>query len=270
MKHGLREDTHTHTLTAIVVDCHQQVGKLEAIYQKALPNAELVAMVMSSLKEKYGYGKSSLLATSLCCDEVNRDLEKTFIGELGDNFFMGGLAGFAFGGVTSFGAMAHHIPHGGSCLIVYGPHVGIDEDGNVGRINRRGRTKSGPCCGSAVAAAGYVLGVRNGTNKPQCMPTTPNDAQQYFVGNMLMPHADRLAKADDMHAELPMALYEVQDDLMSKIVEAGCQEVGEGGKIALLGGIQINTPKGASDYFLPLKFEVRDNQGKLLEDLLWD
>ena len=58
---------------------------------------------------------------------------------------MGGLAGFPFGGVTGFGAMAHHIPDNGSCLVVYGPHVGIDSRGIVGTVERRGRKHGGAC-----------------------------------------------------------------------------------------------------------------------------
>jgi len=38
--------------------------------------------------------------------------------------------------------MAHHIPDCGSCLVVDGPHVGIDDRWNVGKINRRGRDNS--------------------------------------------------------------------------------------------------------------------------------
>jgi hypothetical protein len=62
----------------------------------------LVGKVTGALKQ-YGYGESSLLACSLCCDEVNRVLEKDFSKHYTDNFNMGGLAGFPFGGVTSFG-----------------------------------------------------------------------------------------------------------------------------------------------------------------------
>jgi hypothetical protein len=57
-----------------------------------------------------GYGESSLLATSLCGDEVNRVLEKDFGAVWGDNFSMGGLAGFPFGGITIFGAIARIFP----------------------------------------------------------------------------------------------------------------------------------------------------------------
>jgi len=36
----------------------------------------------------------------------------------------------------------------------------------------------------------------------------------------------------------------------------------------MLGGIQINTPAGAPEYFLPKRFEVRTNKYELVADLL--
>jgi len=54
-----------------------------------------------------------------------------------------------------------------------------------------------------------------------------------------------------------------------RIVEAGCQNVAGEGKIAMLSGIQINTPETESDYFLPLNFEIRDNKNKRIQDLMW-
>lgn len=211
------------------------------------------------------------MASSLCCDEVNRILEKDFALHYNDNFSMGGLAGFAFGGVTSFGAMAHHIPDGGSCLIVYGPHVGVDADGKVGSVNRRGRGAPGACCGSACAALGHVGCVHKGEAKP-VDPAVFSDvveAQQAMVGNLLMPYAEELAKAAEPMVQLPMSLFDAQDKVMDKIVAAGCQEVAGEGKIALLGGIQINTPESESDYFLPLKFEIRSNKNQKIKDLMW-
>ena len=147
--------------------------------------------------------------------------------------------------------MAHHIPTNGSCLIVYGPHVGIDIDGNVGKINRIGRSTvgSGACCGSATAAAAYCSMVLNGERTKSVDPNDFVDAQQTWVGSSLLPHAQRLKDASKPEIELPFALFDCQDELMKRIVSKGCGEVatdnseeGHGGKIALLGGIQINTP----------------------------
>ena len=244
--------------------------KVTSAFPKAITNAELVEKVTGALKE-YGYGKSSLLATSLCCDEVNRVLEKDFAPHYNDNFSMGGLAGFAFGGVTSFGAMAHHIPDGGSCLVIYGPHVGVDADGNVGSVNRRGRAAPGACCGSACAALGHVCAVHKGEAKPidPSVFRDPVQCQQAMVGGLLMPYVEQLAKASKPMIELPHALFDAQKKVMDDIVAAGCQEVAGEGKIALLGGIQINTPEPESDYFLPLTFEIRTNKNEAIKDLMW-
>lgn len=239
-------------------------------FPRAVPNGELVDMVSDALTE-YGYGESTLLATSLCCDEVARVLEHDFAEKYNGNFSMGGLAGFAFGGVTSFGAMAHHIPDGGSCLIVYGPHVGINYSGKVGSLNRRGRASPGACCGSALAAHGHVCAVHKGETKSvgANIFSVPHEAQQAMVGAMLLPYAERLIKSPEPMVELPLALYDAQKIMMDKIVAAGCQEVHGEGTIALLGGIQINTPEGESDYFLPLDFEIRTNTNERIQDLMW-
>lgn len=218
-----------------------------------------------------GYGsKNTLVATSLCCDEVNRPLEKALAGAYDEPFVMGGLAGFPFGGVTSFGAMAHHIPDGGNCLVVFGPHVGVDQYGSVGTVNRRGRAKGGACCGSAAAALGKIRKgamVPAGEAKPP-PPTDSLDAQQAYVDAQLAPYGERLLNADDRNVELPYTLYEAQKKMMGSIVAKGASAIEGDGKIALLGGIQINTPDGVSDYFVPLSFELRDKSGAIVKDFM--
>ena len=107
--------------------------------QECFPGAvksKVLASTIQKALSKQGYADdTTLVATSLCCDEVNRELELDITKIYNNNFSMGGLAGFAFGGATSFGAMAHHIPTNGSCLVVYGPHVGVDSEGTVGKVN---------------------------------------------------------------------------------------------------------------------------------------
>lgn len=246
--------------------CKETMEKVDIAFPGALKNKDLVSKVSNSLG-KYDFGSSnSLVATSLCADEVNRVLEKDFSKAFDYNFHMGGLAGFPFGGVTSFGAMASHIPDGGSCLVVFGPHVGVDSTGAVGTVERRGRAEGGACCGSAIAASGYVASVAEGGQK-NGPPTVPLDAQQNFVGNMLLPYSKRLENAKDKMVELPYALYDAQKKMVGDIIKAGCGNVAGDGKIAVLGGIQINTPEGTSDFFKPISFEVYDNSGKLLEDM---
>ena len=173
------------------------------------------------------------------------------------------------GGVTSFGAMVSHVPDGGSCLVIYGPHVGVDWDAKVGTVNRRGKEKGGTCCGSAVAASRYVNSVYKGEVKEAAAPTQNVDAQQLYVGSVLLPYAQRLANAADPMIELPYSIFEPVDNLIQKILEKGAANAGNK-KIALLGGIQINTPAGISDYFLPLRFELRDSKNEVLENLFYE
>lgn len=153
-------------------------------------------------------------------------------------------------------------------MVIYGPHVGIDLDGNVGKVNRRGLEGSGACCGSANAACAYVKSVHSGASKKAEFPGNPLDSQQYWVGNLLLPQAQRISDAAEEMVELPLALFDVQDEFMKQIIDKAAGKVPGDGKIALLGGIQINTPSGNSEYFLPKVFEIRDNKGNKVADLM--
>jgi hypothetical protein len=231
----------------------------------ALTNEELVSMIDATISEAGFNRDNTIVATSFCCDELNRPLETDLAGVYTSNFNMGGLAGFPFGGAVSFGAMAAHIPDGGSTLMVYGPHVGVDSTGAVGTVERRGRAKGGSCCGSGVAAAGYVASVLKGEEEAT-LPEDVVDAQQYFVGKMLLPYAEQLQDADDKMVELPYALYGSMSDLVTRIVEGGASGVADG-QIAVLGGIQINTPPGFTDYYMPLSFDLYNNKGEKTKEL---
>ena len=182
------------------------------MFTRDVNNDDLVTHVAAILGA-HGYDSSkTLLATSLSCDEVSRQLERDFQPVFGDNFSMGGLAGFPFAGVTGFGAMAHHIPDGGDCLIVYGPHSGVDDEGHVGTVSRRGREHGGACCGSACAAAKYVMDHANGPNDDDL------DAQQCYVTSHMIPYANRLMSAADPMIELPHCLFDSEDKAMKQIL----------------------------------------------------
>lgn len=241
------------------LDAEKPFEKVADVFPGSKTNAELVATISSELQDAGFDLDKVLVATSLCCDEVNRPLESVLAEKFTSNFNFGGLAGMPHGGSVAFGAMAAHIPDGGSTLVLYGPHVGVDSAGNVGTVERRGRAEGGSCCGSAVAASNYVSSVLKGDAEQTC-PDDIIDAQQYFVGKSLLPHAERLEKAEDKMVELPYALYDAQSEQIAKIVSGGAGGVPTG-QIAVLGGIQINTPPGYSDYFMPLSFEIHTNNG---------
>jgi hypothetical protein len=148
--------------------------KIKDAFPGAIPSKTLALNVQTILHKEDGYiDETTLLTTSLCSDEVNRKLESDLTKIYTSNFNCAG--------VTSFFAMAGHIPKGGNIVIVYGPHVGVDKNGRVGRVNRRGRPdESDDCCGSATIARRNVL---KNNNKPcnTSPPKNATDAQQAFV-----------------------------------------------------------------------------------------
>jgi hypothetical protein len=170
----------------------------------------------------------------LCSDEVNRPLEESLYGYFGSHFTLGGLAGFPFGGLSGFMAMTSHIPDHGSCLVVYGPHVGISADGQIGQLQRRGQRQLGTCCGSAIAAARYATAVYRGDAAPvRSTVVTALDAQQSYVASSLLPYAAQIDQALDPMVELPYALFQPMDDMMLQIISRA--DVDSNTRIAMLG-----------------------------------
>lgn len=77
----------------------QYDAMITSIFPGALSNKELEERVVETLSEELGYtSDNTLLATSLCCDELARRLEHDFRNIYGKNFNLGGLAGFLFAG----------------------------------------------------------------------------------------------------------------------------------------------------------------------------
>ena len=83
----------------------------------AISNKELELKCVSLLAARGFHDTNTLLATSLCCDELARRLEDDFGKIYGSTFALGGLAGFPFAGITGFGAMVSHVPDDGYCLM---------------------------------------------------------------------------------------------------------------------------------------------------------
>ena len=191
---------------------------VEDLFPGAIPYSQMLNGLAKNLVDKGFQIPKTLCATSLCCDELNRPLERALVKIFDTNYSLGGMAGCPFGGLTSFQKMKMHIPDGGNCVILYGTHVGVNRQGEVGTVERLNCEDGDKCCRSAILAADYVLGVLDG--EPEApLPTDPYDASQYYVGTMLMPHAERLKQSPNRMVELPYALYEAQTELMTRIIK---------------------------------------------------
>jgi hypothetical protein len=232
----------------------------------AISNRELATRVVELLEEKGFTPDNTLLATSVCADELARVLEDDFVDIYGTNFNLGGLSGFPFAGNTGWGAMSAHVPDDGYCLTIHGPHVGITKDGQIGKVERSGIALVDSCCGSAIAASNYVQGITDGSANINPAIQKFSDFQQGAVQELILPHGSRLGNAKNRMKELPYALYDSQDVMVTDIVSTGKGSIKKG--LAVLGGIQINTGPDTDDYFHPLKFDYYDENGNLVESLL--
>jgi hypothetical protein len=235
-------------------------------FPRAISNKELESKVATILEARGITPANTLLCTSLCCDELARSLEDDFKKIYGLNFNLGGLSGFPFAGTTGFGAMSDHVPDGGYCLLVHGPHVGITKDGIIGKVERSGIALVDNCCGSAIAASNYLQAITDGTANINPKIQSFSDFQQGAVQELILPFGKRLNDAENRMKELPYALYDSQDILLRDIISSGSKGIKSG--LALLGGIQINTSPDTLDYFHPLRFDYYDENGVVVEDLL--
>ena len=189
-----------------------------------------------------------LLATSLCSDEINAP-SVTFYNIMFGPFVMGGLSGFPFAGITGMSAFASHIPDGGCGFIFYGPHIGITRDGELGKMCRPRQVDAGASCGALMLALDRF-------RDPEYRPILDEaDYQQGRLELSLLPHRGEILNAADPVKAITEAAYR-EIDRQVRINLAGAKNAFKVEKVALLGGIIINTDHGLDDYVAVRSFEV--------------
>ena len=150
----------------------------------------------------------------------------------GEQFPLGGLAGLPFAGKTGWGAFAAHVPVGGDIVLLFAPHCGITFEGAAGAVQRLGQPKPSTCCGAAVAAFNHVSG-------GNVVGMDEFDMQQSYLNSTTERRLEDVKalsseKGDDMVGMTHM-LYDEMQVYLKHIVNMGF-----GGRLAVLGGIQIN------------------------------
>ncbi|PRX55424.1 hypothetical protein [Flagellimonas meridianipacifica] len=189
-----------------------------------------------------------LMATSLCSDDINIP-STSFFSVVWGPFFLGGLGGLPYAGLTGLTAFAHHIPDHGTAFIFYGPHIGVTLENEVGKMYRPGQGNAGACCGALMLA---LERFKDDTYTPELKR---EDYQQTYLESLLFPRKDEI-----LNDKLPQRkITECTFELIDKMLHESLREVKNEfkvDKIALLGGIVINTDFGIDDYFSVRNFEV--------------
>lgn len=141
-----------------------------------------------------------VMAHGICSDDIsapqrmgNLGQGSSSIGEYLGPFHSGGLAGWPFVGSAGFGEFAGHSTSTGTLFISNLQHIGIDKNGSVGRIYRKGQTSPTSTCGAIMTAINWV--VKNTKTAPDQRDETPPykfgiNHQLWYLTNLLWKKND--------------------------------------------------------------------------------
>lgn len=226
--------------------------KVTQYYPNAQTGTEVTETYLALLEKEYKTDlKKMLFATSVCSDDVN--VSTDFRRVLSRPFTMGGLGGLPYAGFTGMVAFSHHIPDGGDAFIFYGPHIGITDEGELGRMRRIGQERITNSCGALMLTLERF-------KRSELMPAyTPlnmyYDTQQYQLEQSLMPYKHEILTAKHQNKTITDFAYSVIDYQLKYIVAMAAKEF-SCDRIFLLGGVVINTSEEYNDYVDVRNFDV--------------
>lgn len=123
-------------------------------YADAAPLNDFVTWTDWALA-RVGFRKTNVLpVAAVCRDELMLETETAIAATWGPPFDMGSLAGMVFLGRTGMAAALGHAPgqDGRQRFVVFClPHIGIDQEGDVGQVRRPGMQRDSSACGALIA-----------------------------------------------------------------------------------------------------------------------
>lgn len=216
---------------------------LDQHFPGALPEPEFVARMTEQLVARGFRADNTLPCVGVCRDELCRTLSTTIQEHWAQAFKLSALAGMLFVGRTGFRAARSHAPIEDGrerYLFTAMPHIGIGENGEIGRCERIGRPGHSKACGALVS---FLNELESGT---VTTATDPLDVEQSLLKQRLirelpwarvptlieLTKAAQRAIADDLDQLIRDSLDDRRDDW------------------AVLNGIQIQGP-GNRPYTFP-------------------
>ena len=217
------------------------------------PNAnysEILGKELLAFLEEIGFNPEEVMtANCICSDDINAmQFPITNTGLLGP-FYLGGLDGFPFTGLTGVQAFAHHMPENGALLIYYGPHIGITEKGEIGKVLRDGQDHQSNCCGAAQAALGKI------NDKPQELSLL--DYQEDTIVQLFQKNKVRIEDTPFPIQEATEVMFEAIEQRLDLLIAQSKEEF-KGKYLILVGTIFINVDTGADSCVAYRRFKVRN------------
>ena len=183
---------------------------------------------------------NALALASLCRDELMTDVNAAIRRAWGSPFQLGALGGLSFAGRTGLQAALGHVPgeDGRHRFVVFVlPHIGVDLDGELGRVQRRGMMRESSACGALVGFRKQLLdGERD-------FELEERDAEQSLL-RMRLCHAlsnCEVGEVPDLLSLTDLARRATVDDLHAFIDLARGREPVD---VAYISGIVVHLPSG--------------------------
>lgn len=233
---------------------------MKATLRKSFPRAIRVSKLQKQVTKilaKYDiHPRNSLIAYSLCSDEIEHRVESEFSRVWGQPFMLSGLSGIPFTGPLGMDACIHHVPDDGNLFIVYGSHVGITSKGIVGKVERRGIKKPSTACGAAINAWDLIQSGED-VDTEVITGAPDGDGQEKFIYQVVNEKSDLLQKSRNPMVRLPKIIAEqIREEIANMITISKVP-------IVRLGGININTKD--VDYFQVNEFSILYPDGTLID-----
>lgn len=191
---------------------------------------------------RVGFRPSNCLAVvDVCRDELMAQVDESIARVWGRPFQAGSLAALVFLGRTGLQAALGHVPgeDGRHRFVVFClPHIGIDEHGTMGRVQRRGMHRATSACGALAAFRDDLAAGRGVAAEDSGLDRA--DVEQSLLRQRLLPmigagevpglpaltELARRAAVEDMHRFIDLA--------------RGSEPV----DVAYLSGIVVHLPDG--------------------------
>lgn len=216
-------------------------------YPEAVTIKSLAEQIIRDLNANNLSISKTIWATSLCADEANNALNVFSVLFAGSGpFRLGGISGLPFIGKTGLLAFASHIPTNGGAFIIYGPHIGITNKGELGKIRREEQAADSNCCGS------ISMGIEVAKKGTKPAEIDRLDPQQNRVEQILFEKRDEIINASNPIKVATEIIYKRAHRRIHEMISLS-EDAFKGTLVYTMGGILINSNWEKEDCF-----EVRD------------
>jgi hypothetical protein len=230
---------------------------LKLAFPNAVPGGEFADALLRHLDLNYQINpKQILFGISTCVDDVIYTKDFHHHPEIKGPFHLGGLAGLPFTGLSGLEAFAHHIPEGGTMMIVVEPHIGYSATKGWGYILRHQQSESSACCGALMGTLGKLqAGKLSGSIREA-------DYQGDKIAELALRHKNEIVSAaSPILALTRRTSLQAAAQIREQLLELELKHIKY---VVLVTGTLINTDFSYSDYQAVDGVVIYDAQNKQL------